>query len=92
MNDNEIIKALEWLIFNFPKIEKPKDDADKMCNCINLYCQNALDLISQKEAEIERLNEKIKYLYDELERVALMTVATDRKNGEAIKKNDFKEK
>ena len=58
MNDNEIIKALQWLIFNFPLLEKPKDETDKICNCINLYCTNALDLINRQKAEIERLQKE----------------------------------
>lgn len=37
------------------------------------------DDIAEKDVEIERLNAKIKYLYKEIERIALMTVPTDRK-------------
>ena len=59
MTDNEIIKALGWLIFNFPRQEKLKDDSDKLCNCINLYCQNAIDLINRQKAEIERLEKEV---------------------------------
>ena len=59
MTDEQIIKSLKWLVVNFPKIENPEDDADKMCNCINLYCQNAIDLINRQKAEIERLKEKV---------------------------------
>lgn len=54
--DEQIIKALEWLILNFPKQIPAKDDTDRLCNCINLYCQNALDLINRQKAEIERLH------------------------------------
>ena len=53
--DEQIIKSLKWLIFNFPEIENPKDDADRISSCINLYCNNALDLINRQKAEIERL-------------------------------------
>lgn len=60
MTDKEIIKALEWLIFNFPKVKGPKTDSDKLCNCINLYCKNALDLINRKNEEIENLNIELK--------------------------------
>jgi FtsZ-binding cell division protein ZapB len=54
MTDN-VIKSLKWLIFNFPEIENPKDDADKISNCIHLYCQNAVDELSRQKAKIERL-------------------------------------
>lgn len=56
MTDNEIIKVLEWLIFNFPKVEKPENDSDRLCNCINLYCKNAVDELKRQKAEIVRLN------------------------------------
>lgn len=62
MTDN-VIKSLQWLIFNFPKVENPKDESDKICNCINLYCTNAVDLLKRQNAEIERLqkeNERVK--------------------------------
>ena len=57
MDVEKVIKALEWLIVNFPKQDNPKDDSDRLCNCINLYCQNAVDLIKRQQAEIERLKE-----------------------------------
>ena len=50
-----VIKSLKWLIFNFPEIENPKDDADKISNCIHWYCQNVLDLINRQKAENESL-------------------------------------
>ena len=56
MTDN-VIKSLKWLIFNFPEIENPKDEADKISNCIHLYCQNAVEELNRQKAEIERLQE-----------------------------------
>ena len=56
--DEQIIKSLKWLIFNFPKVENPKDDADRMCNCINEYCKNAIDLINSKNSKIRELNKE----------------------------------
>lgn len=35
--------------------------------------------LQEAQAEIERLNAKIKSLYKEIERIALMTTATDEK-------------
>lgn len=55
MSDNAIIKALEWIIVNFPKQETPKDDSDGLCNRINLYCQNAVSLIKLLKLEKEAL-------------------------------------
>lgn len=45
-------KSLRWLAFNFPKIENPADDCDRMTNCIHLYCTNAAKLIEQQRDEL----------------------------------------
>ena len=58
MTDN-VIKSLQWLIFNFPKFENPKDDAEKISNCIHLYCQNAVGELNRQKAEIENLRKVI---------------------------------
>ena len=65
MTDN-VIKSLKWLIFNFPEIENPKDDADRISNCIHLYCQNAVDELNRQNAEIERLQNHTKNSFDGL--------------------------
>lgn len=58
MTDN-VIKSLKWLISNFPEIENPKDEADRISNCIHLYCQNAVDELNRQQAEIEDLIYKL---------------------------------
>lgn len=73
MTDN-VIKSLKWLIFNFPEIENPKDDADKISNCIHLYCQNAVDELNRQRAKIENL-QHYKSLYEELKAEHLETVS-----------------
>lgn len=49
------ISSLKWLCFNFPKIEDPKDDSDKMCNAIHTYSQNAINVITEYQNKIEIL-------------------------------------
>ena len=58
MADKEIkeAKSLRWLANQFPKVENPKDNGDRLCNCINLYCTNAAELIERQAAEIKRLS------------------------------------
>lgn len=56
MTDN-IIKSLEWLILCFPKNIPAKDNADRLNNCINLYCQNAVNELKRQNAEIARLEQ-----------------------------------
>lgn len=50
-----VIRALEWILFNFPDIEKPKDNPERLSKCINLYCQNAINLIKRLKEENEGL-------------------------------------
>lgn len=53
MADREkVMKDLSWLIFNFPWQENPKDDADRMCNAIHTYCNDALDLLKEQEPRV----------------------------------------
>ena len=59
-------KSLRWLANQFPKVENPKDNGDRLCNCINLYCTNAAELIEQQAVEIKRLKEKNENLRDSL--------------------------
>lgn len=68
MADKEIkeAKSLRWLANQFPKVENPKDNGDRLCNCINLYCANAAELIEQQAAKIERLKEKNENLRNSL--------------------------
>ena len=53
---NEIpeAKSLRWLALQFPKVDNPQDDVDRMQNCINKYCTDAADLINSQKAEIEK--------------------------------------
>ena len=52
IDGKQVKKSLGWLIFNFPWQASPKDDADKMCNSIHIYAENALLYIKSLEAEI----------------------------------------
>ncbi len=61
LTDKEIkeAKSLRWLAIQFPRVENPKDNGDRLCNCINLYCTNAAELIERLYAENERLKNHI---------------------------------
>ena len=62
MAGNGVIKRLEWLIFNFPVTGNPKDETERLSNCINLYCQDAVGEINRQKAESERYLHSIKLL------------------------------
>ncbi len=60
-NQEEIkeVKSLRWLALNFPRIEKPQNEGDKLCSCINRYCNSAADLIERLAAENEKFKEQL---------------------------------
>ena len=58
MTDREkVIKELSWLIYNFPFQKNPKDEADRMCNAINMYCNDALAILKEQEPRVLTLEE-----------------------------------
>lgn len=67
LTDKEIkeAKSLRWLANQFPKVENPKDNGDRLCNCINLYCTNAAELIERQAAENINLQKENKALRDQ---------------------------
>ena len=63
MREIKEAKSLRWLAIQFPKVENPKDDIERMQTCINLYCTAAAEKIEQLTEENERLraeNERLK--------------------------------
>lgn len=60
----ERAKSLRWLAFNFPHIDNPQDDSDKMCNCINLYCTQAADAIEELSKQIKNWEDALKTVLD----------------------------
>lgn len=57
MTDNEIIKSLECCITNDCAKCKAYDETNgEIVDCLHAICRNAIDLINQQKAEIERLN------------------------------------
>ena len=53
INSGQEAKSLRWLAFNFPKVENPQTESDKLSNCIHLYSSAAADRIDQLERELE---------------------------------------
>lgn len=65
------VKSLRWLMFNFPIVEKPKDDADRIQSCIHHYCANAVELIKHYWIENNRLMERNNELATKGEKVVI---------------------
>ena len=54
------VKSLRWLTNMFPYTEDPKDESDKMCNAINLYCTAGADKIEELQELLDCTNDQIK--------------------------------
>ncbi len=63
MNDNDIIKALEFCAdgFCFAENSCPLGHIGDADACITELCKNALDLINRQKAEIEELKTKLSH-------------------------------
>lgn len=55
MSEIKEAKSLRWLAIQFPLVENPKDDIEKLQSCINLYCTAAAEKIEQLTEENEKL-------------------------------------
>lgn len=48
-------KSLRWLANQFPAVETPRDDTDRMQTCIHLYCAAGADAIETLTAQLSAL-------------------------------------
>lgn len=56
-------KSLRWLAIQFPLVEKPKDDIEKIQSLIHLYCTagaNRLESIDAENIKLKAELEKVK--------------------------------
>ena len=60
-------RSLRWLSNQFPFDPNPKDDTDKMCNCIHIYCKAGADKIEQLAA-LAAENKELKQYIERMER------------------------
>ena len=52
-------KSLRWLAFNFPDIESPADESDRMCKCIHAYSEKGAEAIEEIIRIIENVQKDI---------------------------------
>lgn len=48
-------KSLRWLANQFPAVDAPKDDTDRISTCIHLYCTAGADAIDTLTAQLAAL-------------------------------------
>ena len=53
------VKSLRWIGLNFPHIDDPKDDNDKICNAIHAYVTAGANKIEALAKEIDELKAKL---------------------------------
>ena len=90
MTDNDIKKALECCITNDCAKCKAYDETNgEIVDCLHAICRNALDLINRQQAEIERLESKVKKLgkeqYDLCSQIVNLKDDVKYSKSEAIK-------
>lgn len=62
--DRSAAKSLRWLANNFPYIDKPEDNTDRITNAIHVYATAGAEEIESLKKRIEELEaEKSKYDY-----------------------------
>lgn len=49
------VKSLRWLANMFPFIENPENDADRVCNAINVYCTAGANKIEELSTKVNNL-------------------------------------
>ena len=65
MEDVKEAKSLRWLALQFPFVENPENDGDRLCNAIHLYATaGAVKLEAQAKA-IQQLQEELNYMRTE---------------------------
>lgn len=58
MSEVKEAKSLRWLAYQFPFTENPKDEVDKMTNCIHVYCSAGADKIDELIKALEDVKSK----------------------------------
>ena len=53
MSEVKEAKSLRWLANQFPFIESPRDEVDKMTNIIHVYCSAGANKIDELVNELE---------------------------------------
>ena len=48
-------KSLRWLCNQFPVTIPARNDEDRICNAIHVYCEAGADKIDELQREVERL-------------------------------------
>lgn len=58
-------KSLRWLAMQFPYIENPKDDCDRLSNAIHLYASRGSECIYRLYSEVVSLRSQLEVSGDD---------------------------
>ena len=59
MADIPEAKSLRWLAMQFPYVENPKDDIDRLSNAIHIYASRGSDCIDRLHSEVISLRSQL---------------------------------
>ena len=62
MEDVKEAKSLRWLALQFPFVENPENDGDRLCNAIHLYATAGADKLEAQAKAIEQLIAELTFL------------------------------
>ena len=81
------VSCLRWLANNFPYIENPKDDTDRMTNTIHVYCTTGADALEQLHYRYHT-NKPIEVLCHKCRTTVPYTIHS-RKRVDTVKGDDY---
>lgn len=61
MEDVKEAKSLRWLALQFPLVENPEDDGDRLCNAIHIYATAGAEKLEAQAKAIEQLNAELAF-------------------------------
>lgn len=64
------VKSLRWLANMFPLVIQAKDETDKMCSAIHLYCTAGADKIEAQAKRIEELEIELQAAFNTINDVS----------------------
>lgn len=70
-------KSLRWLANQFPAVETPRDDTDRMQTCIHLYCAAGADAIETLTAQLAALQAETAEKDEEIEKLRMQVKVKD---------------
>lgn len=84
MDYSQAAKSLRWLANQFPLIEQPKNNNDRIVSCINIYCENGAVAITDCISRAETAEARLAKAQEELDKMEQLHEDARLKLGKAM--------